>query len=152
MSETKILKVDTLKPELKTLICMVGLPYSGKSWAARSAACDQPIPVVCPDAIRVALHGHKFIPEAEPYVWAIARTMVRALFMAGSEYVILDATNTTQERRKQWMSEDWSTKWHEIRTPKERCIQRAKANGDMDILPIIEKMAEEITFPSDIGV
>ncbi len=45
----------------KTLIGMVGLPYSGKSTAARELG----FPIVCPDAIRLALHGQRFILRDE---------------------------------------------------------------------------------------
>ena len=148
MGETAVLKTDSLGPS-KKLICMVGLPYSGKSTIARN--CGKGHPIVCPDAIRVSLHGHKFIPEAEPHVWAIAKTMVRALFMAGHDRVILDATNATEDRRKEWVSRDWLTEWYEVKTPADVCLQRAKDAGDDHILPIIESMASKLTFPSDEG-
>jgi predicted kinase len=74
----------------KTLIMTVGLPRSGKStWAIA-----QGHPVVCPDAIRLALHGQPFIATAEPVVWATAKLMVASLFEAGHGVVILDATNS----------------------------------------------------------
>lgn len=146
MSEIAVLKADVLG-EGKILFCMVGLPYSGKSTRAKGMS----FPIVCPDTIRIALHGHKFITEAEPHVWAIAKTMVRALFLAGHDRVILDATNTTEDRRKEWVSKDWLTEWYEVRTPADICLQRAKAAGDDHILPIIESMAAKLTFPSDDG-
>lgn len=135
----EVLKIDELTTATKLLIVMVGLPYSGKSTVARE--CGSPI--VCPDAIRVALHGRKFIPESEPIVWAIARYMVKALFLAGHNVVVLDATNTTRERRKAWISKEWSTIFRVIGTEKGTCIARARACGDEDIIPIIEKMAAE---------
>ena len=78
-----------------TLTLTVGLPQSGKStWAMQ-----QGVPVVNPDSIRLAIHGQPFIGDAEPFVWATARTMVNAMFIAGHQHVILDATNTTRKRR-----------------------------------------------------
>ena len=137
----EILKCD--KWENKTLICTAGLPYSGKTtWAKK-----QDSPIVCPDCIRIALHGHKFIPEAEEFVWAIAKKMVEALFLAGHNTVILDATNTTKERRDHWISSRWATNFHRIPTPKEICIERALSVDDMAIIPIIEKMAESMGYP-----
>src|SRR5258706_417694 len=53
-----------------TLIVMVGLPWSGKSTWAREQGNW---PIVCPDEIRFALHGQRFIAEAEPWVWTIAK-------------------------------------------------------------------------------
>lgn len=121
------------------LICLIGLPYSGKStWAI-----SQGHPIVCPDAIRIALHGERFNALMEPYVWVIAKTMVKSLFLAGHNTVILDATNTTKKRRTEWVSDDWETNWEAIDTSKEECINRAKANGDEVIIPVIEKMAEQ---------
>jgi len=143
----EILKTDKLGMG-KLLICMVGLPYSGKSTFAK--AYDYP--VVCPDAIRVALHGRKFIPEAEPYVWAIARTMVKSLFLAGHQAVVLDATNTTEERRKEWMSKDWKTFFRVVDTPVDVCLARAEVLGDLQIIPIIQKMAEKLTYPEGENV
>ena len=122
---------------LKKLICTVGLPRSGKTTWAR----QQGVPVVNPDSIRLAVHGQRFITEAEPYVWAIAKTMVSALFMAGHDTVILDATNTTASRRKEWISKKWITEFKHIQTPKEICIERAITENDEYIVPVIERMA-----------
>lgn len=81
-----------------TLYMTVGLPRVGKlEWAM-----TQGVPVVCPDSIRIALHGRAYIQSAEPYVWAIARTMVASLFEAGHRRVILVACNITRKRRDEW--------------------------------------------------
>ena len=121
------------------LICTVGLPRSGKTTWAR----EQGHPIVNPDAIRLALHGQRYAPAAEPYVWAITRTMVEALFLAGHETVILDATNTTRKRRDAWSNADmWETTFRHIDTDAEECLRRAEAAGDAVIIPVIERMAE----------
>jgi len=124
---------------IRTLILTVGLPRSGKTTWAR----QQGVPIVNPDSIRYALHGERFIALAEPFVWAIAKVMVLALFLAGHDTIILDATNTTEKRRAEWVSEKWETKCHVIPTTKEECIRRADAEGDDYIKPIIEKMAAQ---------
>lgn len=133
----EVLKAD--KWENKNLIVMVGLPYSGKSTLARKMGH----PIVCPDCVRISLHGHKFIPEAEQMVWTIVRKMVESLFLAGHDRVILDATNTTHKRRQEWVSTKWATVWRQVDTSKKICIERAEAAGDMAIIPIIEAMAEK---------
>jgi len=131
-----VLKVDELGFFNKTLICMMGLPYSGKSTeAARLGA-----PVVNPDSIRVAIHGQKFYGPAEPLVWATAKIMVRSLFMAGHDVVILDATNTTAKRRAEWLGADWRTKWIHVETDVETCCERAIAAGDDEMVDIIRGM------------
>ena len=74
----------------KELICMVGLPYSGKSTEAKTLGH----PIVCPDAVRAAIHGERFITKMEELVWFIVKRMVLSLFLAGHDKVILDATSS----------------------------------------------------------
>lgn len=109
----------------KVLILTVGLPQSGKSTWARSQSC----PIVNPDSIRLALHGKPFIGLAEPYVWAIAKTMVRSLFIAGHHTVILDATNTTRKRRDEWKSSEWVREFRVFDEPIETCKARAEVTA-----------------------
>jgi predicted kinase len=115
---------------------MVGLPYSGKSTISKRIG----VPIVNPDSIRVALHGQKFYAPAEPMVWAMAKNMVRALFLAGHDTVVLDATNTTVARRKEWLSTQWRTEFYCVPTEVEECINRAIAAGDEDMVEIIRYM------------
>lgn len=127
---------------MKTLIMTCGLPYSGKStWAQEEA--EQSAPIVCPDAIRLAMHGQRFAREAEPLVWAMARVMVRALFLGGHYYVILDSTANTKKRREEWRSKEWRREFIEMNADKDECIRRARAAGDEYIIPVIERMASE---------
>lgn len=123
--------------EAKVLIAAVGLPRSGKSTWARTQA----YPIVCPDEIRTALHGHRFIAEAEGFVWAIAKVMVRALFGAGHQFVILDACNNTRKRRDGWQSPEWATRFKYFDTSAELCEDRARRLGDSDIAVTILRMA-----------
>lgn len=130
--------------EKPTLIGTVGLPYSGKStWASA-----QEVPIVCPDQIRLALHGQRFVASAEPLVWAIAHVMVDALFRAGHEVVILDATNVSEKRRNEWYSDRWVTLWKVIDTDDTVCLGRAIQAGDEEIVPVIERMAFEWEPPT----
>ncbi len=118
------------------LILTMGLPRSGKStWVKK-----QGYPIVNPDSIRLALHGQRYQSLAEPMVWAIAKIMVTALFVAGHETVIVDATNNSKKRRDFWLNEMWKVKVKEINTPKDECIRRAILMDDAEIIPIIEKM------------
>lgn len=122
---------------MKELIVMCGIPRSGKSTWAR----EQGWPVVNPDSIRLAMHGQVFLASAERLVWAYAHLMVESLFLAGNPRVILDATNTTKERRKEWFSRAWQTYFHVIDTPLPVCIDRAKAsNFPVDV---VERMAKQ---------
>ncbi len=128
---------------MKRLILTVGLPYSGKSTWAR----QQKWPIVCPDEIRRALHGERYIQRAEPFVWAIAHIMVRALFLAGHDTVILDACNTTAKRRIEWTDEDWAVHYQPFPADLRTCIRRAREADDGAIIPVIERMADQLEWP-----
>ena len=120
----------------KCLICMVGLPRSGKSTIAQNMGH----PIVCPDAIRLALHGKPFVSEAEAMVWVMARYMVRSLFLAGHGVVILDATNITKKRRAAWLTDQWATRFSVVETDVTECLRRAKEEKRQDLVPVIERM------------
>jgi predicted kinase len=123
---------------------MVGLPRSGKSTRARELAHLDGSPIVCPDAVRLALHGQRFVASAEPFVWAIARTMVEALFLAGHDSVIVDATHGTRKRRDFWKATaavPYKRAFLTIDTPRAVCLERAVKEGDTEIVPVIERMA-----------
>jgi predicted kinase len=129
----------------KTLILTVGLPRSGKTtWAKRSG-----YPIVNPDAIRLALHGQRFQALAEGMVWAITKIMVRALFLAGHNMVILDATNITPKRLEWDHDPTWVIKYKLFDADATTCIARAKKIGDEQIIPVIIRMAGEMDI-SDI--
>jgi len=122
----------------KMLIMLMGLPRAGKSMWARASG----VPVVNPDSIRLAMHEQPYIKAAEPFVWAIAKTMVKALFLAGHDKVVLDATNTTRKRRDEWRDGDWAVRVHEFTASIDLCIQRAKSSNRDDLIPVIERMFE----------
>lgn len=134
--------------ELK-LILMVGLPLSGKSTWARK----QGHPIVNPDSIRLALHGQRFYGDAEPFVWAIAYLMVDALFKAGHRTVIVDSTNITEKRRRPWFDKfkDCNVVLEIIETSHNVCTRRAEQDHDLEILPIIDKMANDWDLEIPIG-
>lgn len=124
---------------MNTLYATVGLPRSGKStWAV-----DSGLPVVSPDAIRLALTGQPFVPVAEPMVWGVAQTMVRSLFLAGNDSVILDSTNVTMRRRSVWYGNDlWTTVFVPFETPVEECLSRL-TDDNQYLIEVIHRMDEE---------
>jgi len=127
---------------MKTLYVTVGLPRSGKStWAIK-----QNIPMVNPDSIRLAVHGQPFLKNAEPMVWAIAMYMVKSLFIAGHQHVLLDATCISQMERYGWKSDEWETTFILFDTTKEECIERAKKDNKKFLIPVIERMEEKENF------
>lgn len=136
---------------MNKLIVMVGLPRSGKSTWAKASQEARGAPIVNPDSIRLALHGERFIRLAEPFVWAIAKVMVRALFLAGHSTVIVDGCHVTRKRRDEWQAPvdllvkpAWETRFKVIRTDVQTCLLRAELEKDKEIMPIIDKMNEEI--------
>jgi predicted kinase len=126
------------------LIMTIGLPYSGKTKWVNSQPGSWPI--VCPDQIRYALHGERFIPQAEGFVWATAKIMVRSLFLAGHKTIVLDATSITAGRRDEWIDPLWMRKFIVMDVSVEACVSRAMANDDKEIVPIIERMEGYIDF------
>lgn len=131
----------------RRLICTVGLPRSGKSTWARATG----FPIVNPDSIRFALHGRDWFPQAEPWVWSIAYTMVEALFRAGHKTVVLDATMVSQGRRQGWIERyGKDIVWKVFHTSPEVCHARAAALGQEDLHPVIDKMWNEWDFGQDV--
>lgn len=124
---------------MNKLILTVGLPQSGKSTWARSTE----YPIVNPDAIRLAIHGQSFVDLAEPFVWATAKVMVRALFGAGHTTVILDATNTTRKRRDDWKSSDWVREYRICTTSVAVCKERATQTYRQELIEVIDQMHEQ---------
>lgn len=76
-------------------------------------------------------------------VTAMENYMVRALFLAGHPKVIVDATNITARRRQRWESDYWNVEVKIFPIGAAACIERAKIEGDLDIIPHIERMAAQ---------
>lgn len=126
----------------RNLICMMGLPRSGKTTAARKLSRILGAPIVNRDSIRLALHGQRYQKLAEPMVKAVALVMVRALFEAGHHTVIVDETNLKRSTRDFWRGGDWVTSILSVATNRDVCLRRAEAAGDEDIQPVIRDMAD----------
>jgi len=138
-------EIDTTSCEPHTaadnvLIMTYGLPRSGKSTWARK----QGVPIVCPDAIRFAKTGQRWWGPIEHEVWATARTMVRALFLAGHKTVILDSTCGTRQQRDFFTpSPDvpWRRYVKEVHTLPEECRHRAMETYP-ELVEVIDFMHE----------
>ena len=135
---------------MNKLILTVGLPRIGKTtWCMEMI--DYGTPIVNPDSIRLAIHGQPFISEAEPFVWATAKTMVSALFLAGHKVVVVDATNTTRSRRDFWRSSKWNREYkvfggngpEDVHMCIGRAIETCKTKEHADgLVAAINRMAE----------
>lgn len=133
----------------KTLIATVGLPSSGKSTWCQQYTNKGPV-IVNPDSFRLAIHGQEFVGTAERHVWSSVYTAVRALFIVGHKIVLFDATNITEERRKElWLEvRDVATvKFILFPVCAENCILRAiKANRNAKYLEVINRMAAKANW------
>ncbi|TCL39964.1 putative kinase [Anaerospora hongkongensis] len=138
------------------LIITVGLPLSGKSTLVEKCSrFTAKVAVVCPDTIRLAMHGNQFIDLAEPFVWATAQIMARTLLKQGYT-VIIDATNTTVERRKMWRHIAWefgkTLVIYNVDTTGDVCRERNRAISRLDE-KIINRMEKQLQVPtSDEGI
>ncbi len=131
------------------LAILCGLPKSGKSTYAKTMQAEGWV-VVCPDTVRLALHGQAFYPAAEALVWATVELMVRSL-LSDEHKVLIDATNTTRKRRAQWlkMAEEFGLTLdaYVMDTPVEKCHDRnsfiAKYGSGAVPPEVIDRMAEQ---------
>lgn len=124
-------------------ICMMGLPRSGKTTLARKLSAKLNAPIVNRDSIRLALHGQRFVPVAEPMVKAISGIMVNSLFKAGHTTVIVDETNIRRSTRDFWKAIQPNIKFLHVTTSEEECLARARGMNDEEIQPVIQKMAAD---------
>ena len=125
---------------MPTLICMYGLPRSGKSTISRELSRMLSAPIVNQDNIRLALHGQAYAKEAEPMVRAIAKVMVDSLFRSSHEYVIADETHYSRAKRDFMKDGPWQTFFYEVNTPPEVCLARAAATNQPWLLSVIPEM------------
>ena len=134
------------RTDMKFLICMMGLPRSGKSTHARELSARYGAPIVNRDSIRLALHGNRYEKNAESMVKSIVEIMVRSLFLAGHDRIIVDETNLTLARRDFWRivaGESVEVCFVHISTEPSICKERAIATGQEDLIEIIGKMHKD---------
>lgn len=146
---------------MSKLILTVGLPQSGKSTWAK----EQGHPIVNRDSIRFALGGTIRYFKEEAKVSEIEGIMVKALFKAGHEKVIVDATHLKQKYIDKWEEfaktdddpiRNYLTILMRFYTPLEECIDRAQKNfpEDTNFPSVIRSMwenAETIDVPEKLN-
>lgn len=138
----------------KKIICTVGVPRSGKSTVSQKLKNTFGYPIVEPDAVRLALHGKRFIAEREKEVWNIVFTMARALLIAGHDTIVVDATNVHQKARNAWRKKfpDCDFRWIVVDTDIETCKERAILTRQEDLIPVIDRMAGKFVHPKEDNV
>lgn len=125
---------------MRLCIAMMGLPRSGKSTIAKYLSGKYGAPIVNRDSIRLALHGQRFVPEAEPFVKAISDVMLRSLFITGHNIVIVDETNYSRSARDTLKSDGWDTVFYELKIDPDVCKERAIITEKPDLIPVIDSM------------
>lgn len=123
---------------------MLGLPLSGKSTYAKHLQREEGWVVLCPDEIRLALHGHEFWPDAEDFVWANCKLTARYL-LETDHNVLIDATNLHSGARIPWLKMADKLSAHlsifVCSTSAEICKRRAIKDGKAHMIAVIERMA-----------
>lgn len=125
-----------------TLIAMVGLPRSGKSTIVEALRIKTGAPVVRRDAIRLAVHGQRYEPAAEPLIKALDIYMIRSLFLAGHPLVIADETNYSKAARDHMRDPSWETVFYHVGTSASECMRRAILTNQPDLVPVIDSMSK----------
>lgn len=122
----------------------IGLARSGKSTFCEKWKMQQPNRVVvCADNIRLALHGQRFNSLCEAIVEGIKINTIRSQLIGGAD-VIVDGTHTTEYSIKKILEIDENAMAVLFTTPKEVCIDRAKATNQQDLLPVIDRMKSQM--------
>jgi predicted kinase len=137
------------------LTVLIGLARSGKSTFAENWQQNIPFDneqpyeffhkrvVVNSDSIRLAMHGHRYIRESEPFVHAMTKVMVKSLFSQGYN-VLIDETNTTVGSIRQWLEIDPDAKFIYLDTSVRVCQERAMATGQNDLVNVIPNMYDNL--------
>lgn len=131
------------------LYVMVALPRSGKSTYVQEHFSDTV--KVSADQLRLLIYGKRFMFKGEAEVWRTREVMLKALMEQGLE-IVIDETNVSKESRrvlidlgKEYLYQSVAIV---IKTDKEICKKRAIETNQVDLVPVIERMAkkyEEVT-------
>lgn len=153
---------------MNKLYFLIGLPRSGKSTFAkkwvqnrinilenggytenkRISCCknkfyqpDVPRVIVRSDDIRLAC-GHRWNGYIEPYINATKLVMIRALL--NEHDVLVDGTHTTKKSIMELLNIDKNAIPFLIKENPEICKKRAKESGQEDLLPVINRMYDQL--------
>lgn len=135
------------------LYYLIKLPRAGGSTWANLWVQEKPGRVIiCGDDIRLAMHGQRYNPFAEPFVHAVKDTAIAALLRRNHD-VLHDGTNTTAQSIHAMLHLDpeaeaiWlhkPTNEDEWKAYIDLCCGRAVDTNQPDLIPIINKMAVQM--------
>jgi len=140
------------------LSIIVGLARSGKStfcnrllqnslYKCKSPLSSPPV-IICADDFRLALHGQRYISEAEETVFAMTHVATKAILLRGFD-VLVDETNTRMESIEKWLKIDPNLDIYYINTSLEICKERAISTNQESLLKPLERMHDNLikTYP-----
>ena len=104
---------------------------------------ENPRVIVCADTIRLTF-GHRFHAPFEGFIAAIKDTMTRSLLLSGHD-VLIDGTHTTKSSIIKLFEIDPDADYAVITTSPEVCRERAVATDQLDLLPVIDRMSEQLS-------
>jgi predicted kinase len=134
---------------MKTIKIMVGLPRCGKSTWIKNHRTNEV--VISADDLRYIVYNQRFWNDGEALMWSIRSMMLKYLMQQGID-IIIDETNTTKARRAPILKMAKHYGYHIIgnvvegHTP-DMCKERAIREGQNDLIPIIDMMAEQFEMP-----
>lgn len=137
---------------MSNLYFTIGCPRCGKStycseWAKEKSGRV----IVCSDDIRYALHGHRYIPEAETMVFGIKHVMIRSHLARGFD-VIVDGTHSTKISVQRLLEISPNAIPILIDVPADECKRRATATNKPDLHPVIDRISAQVDSIKAIGV
>lgn len=132
------------------LTVLIGMPRSGKSVYASKWELEEDRDnhlarvVLSQDKLRLALHGMRYVQSAEPVVHGIYSTMVRTLLMNPRLHILLDDTHTTVSAIRAVLNIDADAEFIYIHCDSEIAKQRAVNTKQSDLVPVIDRMYENL--------
>lgn len=128
LMDSKKQSLQSQRQQQPTLICTVGLPYSGKEqWAT-----SQGLPVVSLKACEQVLGIREQKQSKSPVTTtAFAKEIIQTLFHSGNEVVILLAENLTKKERAFWQAKanEYHTLFREFEVGERQALQAVTQAG-----------------------